>query len=546
VIRVVVTPAKGVDLLDVIGVPIAGDLILPFATWPIEDGPIEVPGVVQIPRWAPPPPPKPTFTKAPAKTPGLRDVGVPPAVADLGAPLAPEAFYTWLVAQLPDLGPVASVDMASPAFQAVVTAARKGLAKAPANLGVNADAGWALLAHDLEHVVRRCALPADAALVILRRPGAPDDELRDLIVEAAARGISRPGSLAEEIIAEAEAEAAALAAMKERDAAALRHATEQIEVDLSAAGLAEFTTDEKTPFGARRIFRSGALPIGDVTAPIPFLEGGDLRVALARIRSTGVATMTRAERDQSPYLPDELATALRQVRRREGGARRYSAADFTGGDARTVQGRAALLAFGAHASALVQAVAASSTQRTALAAYTSELLLTLVVAYAPEVSLVNAVAAIQDALRSYVATRTTTVMGIHRRSAAAPSGTWPSYLIAPDAIPKAVPAALGQGSPWRFGEALRAPTAAEERAIKLQIDPGAFERAVGEAVGDAVEIRSIDVYTALHAANLVSSATPAPAERTRVRAVLEAMGFTGVVGTDDEGRQRRVWRRVAA
>jgi len=544
-IRATVTPARGVDLFGVIGVPVPGDLILPFASWPLDDdAPIELPGCT-VRRWAPPPPAKPTFKKK--ETPGLQALPDLSRAADVGPPLAPIEVWVWLLERLPRLGAVDPVDPAGPAFQRIVAAARAGLASARVNPGANIGTEWARLAHDLEHVVRRCALPSDASYAVLRPTAAPalsDDELRARIASALAGGLSHPGTVAAEILETFAAEVEANRVAAERDAEILRRATEQIDVNLLAHGLCEFSSAESNPFGPRRIYLAGALPIGDVTdVPIAFRDGGELRVCLARVRSEGTAKMTRAERDAATCLPDEIAFCLQQVRQRTAGPRRYSAADFTG-DARSVTGRAALVAFRAHAERLIHALA-SHTSRSALAVYTSELLMSLPVAFGGEVSLTNAIDSIQEALRSFVRSRTTRTYGIQGRIFDGPEPTWPTNLIAPDAIPREVLKALARGSAWKWGELLRPPSPEQEREIRLALDPQAFERVIVDAVGDALEVRSAALYDRLHAENLTAGATPSPAERARVRVALEALGFARAEGADPDGRRCRVWRRPA-
>jgi len=189
---------------------------------------------------------------------------------------------------------------------------------------------------------------------------------------------------------------------------------------------------------------------------------------------------------------------------------------------------------------------ASHTSRSDLAAYTGELLLTLAVAYGGEVGLTNAIDSVQEALRAFVRTssRTRTYERNNRVSAEVTSGVWPTGLIGPDAIPRTMLAELAKGSAWKFGECLRPPSPDEERAIRLALDPGAFERVIADAVGDATETRSRALYDRLFAEGMSTGATPAPAERARVSAALEALGFVRGEGTDD-GRRCRVWRRAA-
>jgi hypothetical protein len=122
---------------------------------------------------------------------------------------------------------------------------------------------------------------------------------------------------------------------------------------------------------------------------------------------------------------------------------------------------------------------------------------------------------------------------------------WPSSVPKPDTIPRALLAELAKGSAWRWGECLRPPSPEEEHAIRLALDPGAFERVIADAVGDATEVRSRTLYDLLFAEGMSSSATPAPAERARVSAALERLGFVRGEGTDDGGRRCRVWRLAA-
>ena len=548
-IRAVVTLAPRIDPLDVGGVPCSGEVLLPFPTWPMTDeAPIAL-DEVTVRRYVPPPPPKPKpFTKkAPA---GRWQIGEPPQPVDLGPALAPEAFVTWLVERLPRLGAVDPLNKAHPAFQRVVAAAREGLASPRVNPGTSTDTGWARLLHDLEHVVRRCALPVEASLAVLRTTAAAralsDDELRARIADAAAGGLCGP-ALRDEIVEVFAAEAEATRQTKERAEAARLREVEKIDVDLTAYGLAEFSTAEANPIALRRVFRAGGLPIGDVSIPVVFRGAdGEVSVIVARVRSTGTAMLTRRERDGAACMPDEIARRLREVRAREAGPRRYSAGDFTG-DARSVEGRAALVAFRAHAAGLVHALA-NATAHSELAAYTYSLLLSLGVAYGPAVSLTNQIDSLQEALRSFVRTSAQgRVYGSKGRAGeVAPTDRpWPSSVPKPDTIPRALLAELAKGSAWRWGECLRPPTAEEERAIRLALDPGAFERVIADAAGDATEIRSRALYDRLFAEGMSSSATPAPAERARVSAALEALGFVRGEGTD-EGRRCRVYRRAAS
>jgi len=244
-----------------------------------------------------------------------------------------------------------------------------------------------------------------------------------------------------------------------------------------------------------------------------------------------------------PCLPDEIASALYRARRREAGTRRYQASDFTG-DPRSAEGRLALLAYRTRCAGLVDALAAQR-NRTALAAWVGESLMTLPVAFGGRVSLVNAIDSIQEALRSHVrlASRTRTYGANQKVSPEVTSEIWPTGLIAPDAVPRTVLAELAKGSPWKFGELLAPPTPEQEREIRLALDPQAFERVIVDAVGDGTEVRSAALYDRLHAENLTGGATPSPAERARVRVALEALGFARAEGVDPDGRRCRVWRR---
>jgi hypothetical protein len=202
---------------------------------------------------------------------------------------------------LPTSGAVDPLDKAHPAFGRVVTAARAGLSKAPRTLGVNADASAMRLAHDLEYTIRLCALPAEAAFVVLRpaHPRLADDELRARIAAAAASGLVAGPTVATNILATYDEEVAATAAMKARDAAALLRLTEKIDVDLAAAGLAAFEASEANPFG--RIYLAGPLPIGASTSiEVPFLDKGEISTVAAVMRGEGTSKITRAERDAAP------------------------------------------------------------------------------------------------------------------------------------------------------------------------------------------------------------------------------------------------------
>jgi hypothetical protein len=138
------------------------------------------------------------------------------------------------------------------------------------------------------------------------------------------------------------------------------------------------------------------------------------------------------------------------------------------------------------------------------------------VAYGPEVSIPNQIDSLQATIRAF------------------PRPT--AYAV--DTIPRAVIAELAKGSAWRFGECVPDPVPAER-------DPGDFDRVVADAVGDASEVRSREVYDCLHAEGIIANATPSPADRARVSAALGALGFVQGEATLD-GVRGRVWRRQVA
>jgi hypothetical protein len=511
-VRAVVTFAPGVDPLDLIGVPVPPDCTLPFAAWPMAEAPIVVDGVT-VRRYVAPRA-KPSFKKGLAK--GLRALDPLPVAADIGPPLPPEDFVTWLLARLPKNGAVEPIDPGDPAYARIVAAARAGQSSARINAGANVDGGaFARLIFDLEHVVRRCALPPEAAFKLLRPTTAlSDEELRARVADAVAAGLCT-SDLRDTIVADVAAEAENDAKIKAREDAARRREVEAIEVDLTAHGLCEFTCPELNPIGPRTLFRAAGLPIGDVEVPFPFRAQDGLSIAMARLRSTGVAIITRKEMDGAGCLPDELADGLRRVRVKAAGVRRYSTEDFASADARSASGRAALAAFRTHAATLFHAVA-NTVARSELAAYTWHLLLSLGVAYGPEISITNQIAALQATIQAFPR----------------PTG----YAV--DTIPRAVIAELAKGSAWRFGECVPDPVPAER-------DPGDFDRVVADAVGDASEVRSREVYDCLHAEGIIANATPSPADRARVSAALGALGFVQGEATLD-GVRGRVWRRQVA
>jgi hypothetical protein len=250
--------------------------------------------------------------------------------------------------------------------------------------------------------------------------------------------------------------------------------------------------------------------------------------------------MTRVERDQAGHFSDDVARAIFEQREREAGNRRYSSADFRG-DHRTPGGRAALVAFRARAATLIHALA-SYNARGPLPVGTGNLLLTLGVAFGEAApSLAVQIDSIQEALRAYVfASSQRTVQGRNRAVADAydASAPWPIGLVTPESVPKSVVSTLAKGSLWRWGE-LAATTPPAE------IDPGAFDRVVADAIAGADMVTSRSVYDRLHAEGLAATSTPSPADRARVSTALGALGFVQGEATLD-GVRGRVWRRQVA
>lgn len=211
-------------------------------------------------------------------------------------------------------------------------------------------------------------------------------------------------------------------------------------------------------------------------------------------------------------------------------------------------GRAALQAFREHASTLVASL--WQAERGEGAAFAESALLTLICAYAPAVSLAASVGAVQDALRNFSRSRSK-VLRVDAQGRTfyedAPDTAWPSGLMSAESVPRAMLQALANGSPWRWGECLRAPTPEAERELKAQLDPGAFNRIIGETVGDAAQVRWQGVVDALFAAGLLGASTkPSTDGKQRIAAALERLGFEQAMGRDEYGNRCRVWRRPVA
>jgi hypothetical protein len=275
-------------------------------------------------------------------------------------------------------------------------------------------------------------------------------------------------------------------------------------------------------------------------------SGGEMSVSMARVRFAGSAEMTRAEREQAAPLPDDVITRLREQRAREAGDRRYTAADFVG-DARTLDGRHALIQFRAHAATLVHALAASPSRE--IGAYLTHLLLSLPVAYGGRLSLLNAVDGVQQALRDHVAAgswgrtydRTGRISDLRQTER-----PWPPTLMTPDTVAPAMLRELANGSAWKCGEALTDPSPADAKALRLELDPRLWDTTIAKAIEGKTEVRSQELYDLLHAEGLIETPTPSPEQRGRVSAALESMGFVKAEGRHPDGNRARVWRRAVA
>jgi len=302
--------------------------------------------------------------------------------------LAPAAFTDWLVQRLPRHGAVEAVDPQSPAFGRVVAAAHAGLAMPPLDTGTNLpeDVTDATLLASVEHIVRACALPDAVAFSILRShpplASVSNEVLRARIQSAAVEGLCHACTVANPIVEEmAQAEAAAA---QERDAReeARRIATTPERIDLGENDLCEFVSDDVNPWGRQCVFRTHGLPVGEATIliTVPRVEGGFIT---AHLRSTGTVMLTPEQQGQIGTLPDVVAMSLAKMRQSENRGRgSYSASDFP---KTTVSGEntAALKEFRKHARRLIPMLVGAR----GVAGYAHQALLTLVVGYAPRVSL---------------------------------------------------------------------------------------------------------------------------------------------------------------
>ncbi len=284
-----------------------------------------------------------------------------------------------------------------------------------------------------------------------------------------------------------------------------------------------------------------------VLGPLPWLRrDGGVEVTPWCIRGVGSVEMTRKDRESVLPLPDEIVIRLRRQRERETG-KSYSAADFKG-DARTLDGRHALRLCRERAARLVREMA-TAPAHSEVAAYLHHLVLTVAVGFGGRVSLPNVVAAVQSALTDYASAGPAGRVRVHveqGRLADAPAESlgWPVGLMRPEAVPQAMLRELAKGSAWRWDEAWTPPSPDEGRRLTMEIDPGAWDRTVAQAVEGRDSIRSQDVYDALFAAGLLASDTPNAEQRGRCSATLKAMGFERSEGTDADGKRFRVWRRA--
>jgi hypothetical protein len=286
--------------------------------------------------------------------------------------------------------------------------------------------------------------------------------------------------------------------------------------------------------------RSHGIATGETMLYLATRDGG---VAKVKVRDTGTTEATRKDLAEVGALDDAIVIALRQER---APTKRYSAGDFTG-DVRTLEGRHALHLLRTRAAQLVHSLA-TAPSNSGVGAFLMHLLLTVPVAFGGAVSLPNVVDVVQVALRDYVASRSIgRVYGPHGQpSEAAPVETpWPHGLLKPDEVPRAMLAELGRGSAWTWGEALRAPTADEERRLRAELDPALWARTVEGAIAGRAEVRSQDVYDALFAVGLIASPTPNAEQRGRVSDALFRSGFTKVQAKSDTRTRHWVWRRPA-
>jgi hypothetical protein len=463
---------------------------------------------------------------------------VPPEAPAASPPLLCREFHEWLFARLTQHGPVTPTDKGHPAHGRLIKAAKDGFAIRGANVGVNlpADVAWLRLAYALEHVVRRCAVDADTALALLQPLGGTAEDVR----RVAQSGISPPGQVRDQIIADFDAEEALYRAEADRAAAAKARETELVPYDIAADGLCVVKTS--VPLFGRlddrnttHVFRTCGLPSAGaegVTVAVPYRAGSGWAVARCLVRGAGTVELTRAQRSAAETIPDELVDALREERLRS--PRPHSdPLPVDPNPTRTVDGKHALTLMRARCAQLVHGLASASYGP--LAVYLHSLLMTIGVAFNGSVSPSWTVDAVQNALRDYATQR-----GWKPQDDAA----WPLGLPRPESVPVAMVNALREGSPWIAGEGWVPPTEAERRQLQAELTPEIWDQVIAQTVEGRDEIKSQDVYDALHAAGLIGSVTPSAEQRGRISGHIEALGYEQSEKKSLLGRSR-VWRRAA-
>ncbi|MBV9946235.1 MAG: hypothetical protein JOZ69_05250 [Myxococcales bacterium] len=492
---------------------------------------------------------------------------LPPPAAP---PVVPMPLLRAILDAAGDAGPIEPIDLEHKVFPTLIARvqaliARKSFVLAPGEF----ECAQQMQIHNLELVVRAGAIPPDTAFDLLR-PVFPrsvtDEALGAMITDAAREGACR-STFRDEIVAEYEVQQERAAAEARRVEAEQRRASEPVAFDLASEGLVLFTSPDSRlrVWQRRQVWTTFGLPMvdGPVFVVLRNEETGLPMPVSGTLKASGSVTMTRTERAQATPIPSELLAYLHEQRRQAAGARKYAATDFELAlDVDLVRRAFALERLGAQARMLVKILGSAIDRETAH--YVTELLFGLPVAFMPFVTLRDVVLAIQTALTEYVEAQGQRYRVLEYNSvgrplspgdlpAAPPRRVWPLGLMKTDQVPGEVLRHLAEGRCiYSPGELVREPDDEDRRRLRVQNDPGLFERTVAHALASRTEVRVAEVYQALHAAGLVASKTPNAAQRAAVRRVLESAGWaegqTAGIRHDDgsvTGRER-VWRLPAA
>lgn len=366
----------------------------------------------------------------------------------------------------------------------------------------------------LEHVIRSLGLATADVLALV--PDATAEEIEDV----RASGYSTPNFVSNERVASFDREQARIAKLALEKAEARRVASTPVPRDLRLEGLVEIIKDpaEADTFEEAREsyeFKAGFAELLPTDKPTFWIVGGvpfPSTMILApgiTLRSTGSAMLRPAELAGARLLPGGvLDQAWREKRREVAKAWQARSVADLAGDPRSAEGRFALQQMRELAAKLVKS-------RADHPRFYEDALFGLAIAFAPRVSIPNAITVIKQA-------------------AAAGRGIDASI------VERRVVESLPVPGVWHFGECVRDMTPAEAKDMQRLANPNIFQTTLDAVLAGAKHVTSSQLYRELFKARITSSETPSPDVRGRVSEHLERQGWEQRDLRID-GHRQRTW-----